>query len=92
MQTVFLLANDDYGKQQAPLVSAGAFVGSRRRKRRLSSAACRSGGTTTHDTINTRFTFHMSGGIYIIDFFFNDLLLIASALFYKALCVEEISK
>lgn len=32
MQTVFLLANDDYGKQQARLVSAGAFVSERRKK------------------------------------------------------------
>lgn len=52
MQTVFLLANDDYGKQPARFVSAGSFV-SEPRKMVLFSDIYWTGGQITHSSVNT---------------------------------------
>lgn len=52
MQTLFLLANDDYGKQQARFVSAGSFV-SDRQKVVLFSDIYWTGGQITHLSVNT---------------------------------------
>lgn len=64
MQTVFRSANDDYGKRQARLVSARAFVSERRRI--LLSDLYRTGGRITHlSDVNKYMHYHLHYDFYI---------------------------